>query len=96
MSRHFSEPSLFHACHRTVTWLQDLWNAMEAQKADCDSIINSKSVLIAQIKKDLKTMDNDFARLLKQQMDDMNSMLKAMGEQLDGVSVACRFDAHLA
>lgn len=74
--------------------LQDLWNAMQAQKADCDSIINSKTQLIAQIKKDLKTMDNDFAKLLKQQMDDMNSMLKAMGDQLDGVSVVCRSDTY--
>lgn len=71
--------------------LQDLWNAMQAQRADCDSIMNSKNKLISQIKKDLKTMDNDFAKLLKQQMDDMNAMLKAMSEQLDGVSAACRF-----
>lgn len=68
---------------------------MQSQKADCDAIIHSKSQLIAQIKKDLKAMDNDFAKLLKQQMDDMNSMMKAMGDQLDGVSAACRSDLGL-
>jgi flagellar hook-basal body complex protein FliE len=63
---------------------------MQAQKADCNAIIQSKSELIAHIKKDLKTIDNDFAKLLKQQMDDMNQMLKAMSDQLENMSAACR------
>ena len=63
---------------------------MQAQKADCNEIIQSKTDLITHIKKDLKTMDNDFAKLLKQQMDDMGHMLKAMTDQLENLSGACR------
>jgi Tfp pilus assembly protein PilO len=63
---------------------------MQEQKADCEKIIESKNELIAQMKKDLKAKDNDFTRLLKQQMDDMSRMLKAMTQQLDGMSAACR------
>jgi uncharacterized protein YecA (UPF0149 family) len=70
--------------------LQELWDAMQAQKSDCNSIIQSKTDLINHIKKDLKTMDNDFAKLLKQQMDDMGPMLRAMTEQLENLSSACK------
>lgn len=63
---------------------------MQAQKSDCNAIIQSKTDLITHIKKDLKTMDNDFAKLLKQQMDDMSQMLTAMTEQLENLSGACK------
>lgn len=63
---------------------------MQAQKVDCNTIIQSKTDLVTHIKKDLKTMDNDFAKLLKQQMDDMSQMLTAMTEQLENLSGACR------
>lgn len=64
---------------------------MQAQEADCNSIIQTKTDLITHIKKDLKTMDNDFAKLLKQQLDDMGHMLTAMTEQLDNMAGACKY-----
>ena len=70
--------------------MQELWEEIQAQRKACDVIVQSKNDLINHIKKDLKIKDNDFSKLLKQQMDDVGQLLKAMNEQLDSMSHACK------
>lgn len=70
--------------------MQDLHDEIQAQLAACDAILQSKNGLIKQIEKDLKTKDNDFAKLLKQQSEDVDALLKHMGEQSTAIDEACR------
>ena len=69
---------------------QDLWKEIEEQRKACDAIIQSKDSLITHIKKELKVKDNDFTKLLKQQAEDVNTLLAKMNEQIDSMSKACR------
>jgi flagellar hook-basal body complex protein FliE len=60
------------------------------QLSACDAVIQSKNDLIAQIKKDLKTKDNEFAKVLKQQSEDIDTLLKHMSDQTKTMAEACR------
>ena len=73
---------------------QELWTEIEKQRKACKTIIDSKNELIAHIKKALKAKDNEFTKLLKQQTEDIATMLTKMNEQVDSMSQACRCAVH--
>jgi hypothetical protein len=83
-------PYLALSTFQVLIIAQELWKEIQAQLNACDTVIQSKNDLIAQIKKDLKTKDNEFAKLLKQQSEDIDALLKHMNEQTKTMAEACR------
>ena len=60
---------------------QDLLNEINAQKASCAMIIESKDGLIEQFHGQLKMKDEGYVKALKRQAEDVDSLLERMTSQ---------------
>eukprot|EP00775_Hariotina_reticulata_P011515 gene11515-11658_t len=67
---------------------QDLFLAIEEQRAACEAVMTSKDLLIADMRAALKSKDEEYVKLLKRQASDVDSVLAAMTKQLQDLSAA--------
>lgn len=67
---------------------QDLYEEIEKQRTACDKITASKDRLIAEIKNELKSKDDEYVRALKRQAEDIDTLLQHMGNQFRELQAA--------
>jgi dynein regulatory complex protein 1 len=60
---------------------QDLLNEIDAQKASCGQIIESKDRLIKEFQAQLKGKDEEYVKSLKRQAEDVEAILERMSQQ---------------
>mmetsp|Transcript_25965 Transcript_25965/g.49353 ORF Transcript_25965/g.49353 Transcript_25965/m.49353 type:complete len:664 (-) Transcript_25965:177-2168(-) len=60
---------------------QELYEEIERQRMACDKITSSKDRLIAEIKNELKSKDDEYVKALKRQAEDVELLLMYMGNQ---------------
>lgn len=63
------------------TMPQELYNEMQAQKSNCDVIMQSKDGLIKEFQTQLKLKDEEYVRTLKKQSEDVQILIERMGKQ---------------
>ena len=63
---------------------------MLSQQAACDTIIASKDAIVAAMRGQLHQKDDEYVRMLKQQGEDIDSLLLNMGKQLEEMQTAYR------
>ena len=69
---------------------QELHQEMLTQQAACDTIIASKDAVVAAMRSQLHDKDDEYVSMLKQQGEDVDSLLLNMGKQLEEMQTAYR------
>ena len=69
---------------------QELHQEMQSQQAACDEIIASKDAIVADMRAQLHQKDDEYVRMLKQQGEDVDSLLASMQKQLEDMQEAYR------
>lgn len=69
---------------------QELHQEMQSQQAGCDEIIASKDAIVADMRAQLHQKDDEYVRMLKQQGEDVDSLLASMQKQLEEMQEAYR------